>query len=228
MKMTSIEAVKYVKSHTDKLVGLYTPTKDIYDELMKEFDKNNIGWCNDKATKVNFYNKYEKLCIYYNYSFCSLEYSSFDLCKDNGYTTITITLNNRLESVLNDVGIKRDVPFYIDEEDADKVGYYVYNPYVFDGKSVIDTHKDNINPYILISVIAGETKVSVKEKFPKIGCTYYSVMCDGQIAENRWDNGYLDYSLLDFNNVFKTKKEAIEHIEDIRNKYNALKKINNL
>ena len=62
----------------------------------------------------------------------------------------------------------------------------------------------------------------------EIGCTYYSVMCDGQISENYWDNywgnGYIDYSLLSFHNVFATKKEATEHIADTVNEYNSLKK----
>ena len=49
-------------------------------------------------------------------------------------------------------------------------------------------------------------------------------MYDGQIAENYWDNGYIDYALLNFHNVFKTKEEATEHIDEFMEKYKKLKK----
>lgn len=60
------------------------------------------------------------------------------------------------------------------------------------------------------------TKKSEKKWVPKACDIYYCIGADGEVFDDQFDDYLLDFAKLEFGNVFKTKKQATEARDKIK------------
>jgi hypothetical protein len=123
--------------------------------------------------------------------------------------------NNNVELMLYKIGIKKDKPFCVDNND--------FGPYIFDGKFIKDANGNYATCDLVLSICSGESKV-IEYTVPMLNKIYFFVTVNGKVDCRTWENHHVDYCFYMAGNVFATKKEAEIHIDEFMEKYKKLKK----
>ena len=222
MNVTVNEIKRMVENNKNKEFVVHVPNKMLYDKLMKVFGELGIKWgdTGSSPTTKNCFGIVDEFCVKYIGEKNSITYSRMRYYRDEGYSILELIDDNDdvLAELLKKAGIEKDKPFYVEDDHK----FTLYNPYVYDGKEVIDNETDPIDEAVLLGIILG--KLKVRAGFPQVGDTYHFVDISGNIACKKWADKTVDYAMMYMGNVFPSHSVAFNRVEEFKHIYKSLKK----